>query len=546
MKKKKQDNEIITINTIKDFIKQVQNIKSFLIDYRLLKIFMRIIRCLYRHLNIDEKLDSINLKKIEKFYTSLKNINKKDFRKSIKSIDNKLKDYEIESLYQCFIKKNEVNVLDVFISNIWQFFTSKTIIPYTIIETLKKSKRNILDELKNRRTYLEKLEYLKGVEYFNNKELSWLNVQIIFTEIIIELYEYLNNIEIYENFNKIREKINDLKKKNNLKEIKYFMDNIGEIYNQLKNEYKFEIVFRAPSKKLSNIEDEKPSLFKNEDLIANERVIYKDFLAYNPNEFENMTTFDILTKMRHYEVPNRLLDVTYDLLLALFFACGEDNKGSKTVFLYTVKEKNIKYYDSDTITILSILSKLKYKYKKNLKLIVDNLKNKHNSLYSFDDYADLIHKLSIDKSLNMHINISKYIYKFNKKRNANINEKSKVFSKQEIFNFFVSICVHELDWQLKKEIPSWNSDVLNLDTFTQCYLVKPKMNNPRIIAQSGAFFIYPFEDTDIETALVKKEPYKIYKINSRKIKEELNLLNIKETKYIPDDLTVYAKEIKER
>ena len=62
MKKKKQDNEIITINTIKDFIKQVQKIKSLLIDYRLLKIFMRIIKCLYKHLNIDEKLDSINLK----------------------------------------------------------------------------------------------------------------------------------------------------------------------------------------------------------------------------------------------------------------------------------------------------------------------------------------------------------------------------------------------------------------------------------------------------------------------------------------------------
>ena len=80
----------------------------------------------------------------------------------------------------------------------------------------------------------------------------------------------------------------------------------------------------------------------------------------------------------------------------------------------------------------------------------------------------------------------------------------------------------------------------------QCYLVKPKMNNIRILAQSGAFFIYPFDNTDIKQSLLKKEPYKIYCIdNINKIGEELKRLNINSGKYMPD-LDTYAKEIREK
>jgi len=298
-----------------------------------------------------------------------------------------------------------------------------------------------------------------------------------------------------------------------------------------------------------------------------------------------MTTFDILTKMRHYEVPNRLLDVTSDPLLALFFACGQKNDGSKTVFLYLVKEKNIKYYDSDTVTVLSVLSKLRKKDKKNLKYIVDIFsKNKKSEIYkNFNLYiikhkgdfnvSNLEEMLNKEKfsiedmikleflfenylidSKNKHLDMkiispkqkSFLIEKFVNNYRYGYEEylKKVTFDLDEIFNIFISTFVPELNWQLKNEIPSWYNDALKLDTFTQCYLVKPKMNNPRIIAQSGAFFIYPFENTDINIALFDGYIFKIG--DTRAIKEELDLLNIKETKYIPDDLAKYAKEIREK
>jgi len=581
MKEQKQKNEIVTINTIKDFIKQIQNIHTFFIDYKLLRIFIRIIRYLYRYLNTEETFYFGNLKKIENFYNSLKNTNRKEFIKSIKDIDNKLKDYEIENLYKYFNKKvdnNKTKVLDIFVDNILY----KEIYPtFSIMK-----KNEILYKLNNM-TYLEKIKFLIS-KISDNKELHWLKTQLLFVEIIIYLHDYLINIGKYESFDELKEKIRDLKKQKNLEELNILINNIEEIYNSLKEEYNFEIVFRAPSKNNKNlirIEDEKTSLFKNKNLIGNERLIYKDFIASNPNEFENMTTFDILTKMRHYEVPNRLLDVTSDPLLALFFACGQKNDGSKTVFLYLVKEKNIKYYDSDTVTVLSVLSKLRKKDKKNLKYIVDIFsKNKKSEIYkNFNLYiikhkgdfnvSNLEEMLNKEKfsiedmikleflfenylidSKNKHLDMkiispkqkSFLIEKFVNNYRYGYEEylKKVTFDLDEIFNIFISTFVPELNWQLKNEIPSWYNDALKLDTFTQCYLVKPKMNNPRIIAQSGAFFIYPFENTDINIALFDGYIFKIG--DTRAIKEELDLLNIKETKYIPDDLAKYAKEIREK
>jgi len=187
MKEQKQKNEIVTINTIKDFIKQIQNIHTFFIDYKLLRIFIRIIRYLYRYLNTEETFYFGNLKKIENFYNSLKNTNRKEFIKSIKDIDNKLKDYEIENLYKYFNKKvdnNKTKVLDIFVDNILY----KEIYPtFSIMK-----KNEILYKLNNM-TYLEKIKFLIS-KISDNKELHWLKTQLLFVEIIIYLHDYLINI----------------------------------------------------------------------------------------------------------------------------------------------------------------------------------------------------------------------------------------------------------------------------------------------------------------------------------------------------------------
>lgn len=330
-------------------------------------------------------------------------------------------------------------------------------------------------------------------------------------------------------------------------------DILQEIQN-FKEKHKgknYEIVYRAFSNKnIKDISEEKPSLFLK-NLTEKEKEIYNEFIATKPNEFLNMSTFDKLTKMRHYNIPNRLLDVTFDPLCALYFAVGNTkHEGSMKIFIYVVDKNYIKNFDSDTVTVLSALTKLNHKDKLRLKFIVDLFKiyegNKNKIIESDLKESD---SKELDLKKIQEAIKQKYPEIYNK-QDSNIVEilnneikemlESKKITPNELFNIFVSVYVHELNWQLKKEIPGWYENVLDISTFTHCYLVKANQNNPRIVAQSGAFFIYPFEDTEIGKSLLDNT------ICNFNIKEELKALNIKSSKYFCDDLNVYAEEITEK
>lgn len=62
-----------------------------------------------------------------------------------------------------------------------------------------------------------------------------------------------------------------------------------------------------------------PSVFRGDSLSV-ERDTIGDALRRNPFEFRNMSEFEVLTKLQHYGLSTRLLDVTLNPLVALFFA----------------------------------------------------------------------------------------------------------------------------------------------------------------------------------------------------------------------------------
>lgn len=113
--------------------------------------------------------------------------------------------------------------------------------------------------------------------------------------------------------------------------------------------------FRGHSNKMYKII---PSIFRN-GIIKYENRMYHEAILKNPAQFpEDMSTFDKLVKMQHYELPTRLLDITTNPLVALFFACKGNETKDGVVFIFPMLNDQIKYYDSDSVSILSNLVKL--------------------------------------------------------------------------------------------------------------------------------------------------------------------------------------------
>nr|WP_321239293.1 FRG domain-containing protein [uncultured Tolumonas sp.] len=254
-----------------------------------------------------------------------------------------------------------------------------------------------------------------------------------------------------------------------------------------------ELFFRGQKKHYENVT---PSICRD-GYIKNEDTIFREFITKNPNEFPNTTsTFDKLVKMQHYGLPTRLLDITSNPLVALFFATEEDKELDSEdgqFIAFPIPRHKIKFYDSDTVSVLSNIAKRP---------------------------ADGLDISSIDYDTET----KQGIERFNKEKD-------------------IKYLLHDI----RHEKPHFDA-LIKKKHLESIFCVKPLLNNRRIINQDGAFLLFGINKSKATIAEYNAsdfEPIKITVKNKSAIRESLKALGLTYDKIYPE-LDTTAKHLKEK
>ncbi|AJH62448.1 hypothetical protein bcere0016_40530 [Bacillus cereus 95/8201] len=100
------------------------------------------------------------------------------------------------------------------------------------------------------------------------------------------------------------------------------------------------------------------SIARDRGYLENEPDMYAEAIRMKQNEFDSLTSpIQRLAKLQHYNVPTRLVDITSDARIALFFAI-QDVENGEDAYVYVYSQENHKL-NSKNVRVLSLLATLK-------------------------------------------------------------------------------------------------------------------------------------------------------------------------------------------
>ena len=281
--------------------------------------------------------------------------------------------------------------------------------------------------------------------------------------------------------------------------VETFVESIGKL---VQDDTDHEFYFRGHSDRRYLL---RPSIYRESAWIENEHKMFRDLVLRCPGEFADLgTTLERLAKMQHYSLPTRLLDLTKNPLVALYFAAGAHSNASGKaesvdgeVVVFKIAKEDMKYYDSDTVSVISNLARMESTFD------VKSIRDRYGEGISDKEYQK----------------------KFNTKE----------------------VQITRLLHEIREEKPYFRKAIVPKH-IESVVAVKPKLDNPRILKQDGAFFLFGITDDKSTPAQIPDafvcERLLIEKSGKEYIRTQLERLGLNEATLFPEieSVSEYIKD----